>query len=160
MNNWKTNLSEMLGSVSYYIVWYLSRRLHVSVAVCSISALSSSLSSMMRHESKGYHLPYGKKINHLVYMDDLKLFAKNYAEIELLLHSVRVFSSDIGMHFSLEKCAHLSLHWGKIVASGQTVLPYGQSIKSLFHSDTYKYLGVLEYNDIKYSTVITTLKGI
>jgi len=61
-------------------------------------------------------------------MDDLKLFARNYTEIESLLHSVTVFSPDIGMRFGLEKC---SLRRGKVVASDEIVLPDGQSIKSL-----------------------------
>ena len=72
--------------------------------------------------------------------------------------TVSVFSSDIGMHFSLEKCAHLSLHWGKAVVSDQIVLPIGQSIKSLSHNDIYKYLGVLECDEIKHSTMIARLK--
>jgi len=53
------------------------------------------------------------------------------------------------MRFGLEKCAHLSLCRGKVVASDEIVLPDGQSIKFLSHDDTYKYLGVLECDDIK-----------
>ena len=67
------------------------------------------LSLLLHQEPMGYHLHCGMRINHLLYMDDLKLFAKNYREIESLLHAVSIFSRDIGMSFGLDKCAHLSL---------------------------------------------------
>ena len=38
-----------------------------------------------------------RKINHLLFIDDLKLYGKNDRETESLLHTVRVFSKDIGM---------------------------------------------------------------
>ena len=44
-----------------------------------------------------------KKINHLMYMDDIKLFAKNEKELESLIHAVRIYSHDLGMEFGREK---------------------------------------------------------
>ena len=38
-----------------------------------------------------------EKINHLVYMDDIKLFAKNERELETLIHTVRIYNQDIGI---------------------------------------------------------------
>ena len=49
----------------------------------------------------------GKKINHLLFMDDLKLYGKDKDELEKLVDVVSVFSRDIGMEFGLEKCAVL-----------------------------------------------------
>ena len=46
----------------------------------------------------------GKKINHLLFMDDLKLFAKNEYQIDNLVNTVRAFSEDIKMEFGLPKC--------------------------------------------------------
>ena len=43
----------------------------------------------------------GKKINHLLFMDDLKLFAKNEDQIDNLVNTVRIFSEDIKMEFGL-----------------------------------------------------------
>ena len=54
-----------------------------------------------------------EKINHLMYMDDIKLFTKNEKELETLLHAVRIYSQDIGMEFSIEKCAMLVMKSGK-----------------------------------------------
>ena len=42
-----------------------------------------------------------------MYMDDIKLFAKNEKELETLIHTVRIYSQDIGMGFGIEKCALL-----------------------------------------------------
>ena len=42
-----------------------------------------------------------------MYMDDIKLFAKNEKELEPLIHTVRIYSQDIGMEFGIEKCALL-----------------------------------------------------
>ena len=40
-----------------------------------------------------------------MYMDDIKRFAKNEKELETLIHAVRIYRQDIGMEFSIEKCA-------------------------------------------------------
>ena len=60
---------------------------------------------------KAYY-EWGKKeykLNHLLYMDDLKLFAKNEEQIDTLVRTVHVFSSDIGMEFGMKKCGMLTL---------------------------------------------------
>ena len=41
-----------------------------------------------------------EKINHLIYMDDIKLFAKNEKELETLIDTVRMYSQDLGMEFA------------------------------------------------------------
>ena len=41
-------------------------------------------------------------------MDDIKLFAKNEKEQETLIHSVRIYSQDIGMEFGRENMCHPS----------------------------------------------------
>ena len=40
-----------------------------------------------------------KRINHLLFMDDLKLFAKNVDQIDSLVNTERIFSGDIKMEF-------------------------------------------------------------
>ena len=44
------------------------------------------------------------KANHLLFMDDLKLFGKNEREIDSLVKTVQVISKDIGMEFGIKKC--------------------------------------------------------
>ena len=48
-----------------------------------------------------------EKINHLMYMDDIKLFSKNEKEMETVIHAVRIYNQDIGMEFGMKKCAML-----------------------------------------------------
>ena len=48
-----------------------------------------------------------------MYMDDIKLFAKNEKELETLIQAVRIYSQDIGMELGIEKCAMLEMKSGK-----------------------------------------------
>ena len=74
-------------------------------------------------------------------MDDTKLFAKKEKELETLIHTVRIYSQDIGMEFGREKCVMLVMKSGK--------LPNQDKIKMLREKETYKYLGMLEADTIK-----------
>ena len=82
----------------------------------------------------------GCRINHLLFMDDLKLFAKNENEIDSLVQTVRIFSNDIGMKFGLEKCAAMTMKRGKRVHSDGIALPDGTQLRALGEEDSYKYL--------------------
>ena len=84
------------------------------------------------------------KINHLLFMDDLKLYSRSEKGLDSLVQTVRVFSEDIGMEFGMEKCAMLVKEKGKIVKSVDTELPDRKVIKSLQEGESYKYLGILE----------------
>ena len=42
-----------------------------------------------------------------MYMDNIKLFAKQEKELETLVHEVRIYSQDVGMEFDMEKCEML-----------------------------------------------------
>ena len=44
-----------------------------------------------------------EKNNHLMYMDDIKQFAKSENELETLLQTERIYSDNIGMVFGIEK---------------------------------------------------------
>ena len=49
-----------------------------------------------------------------MYMDDIKLFAKNEKELKTLIHTVRIYSQDIEMEFCIEKCVMRVMKWGKL----------------------------------------------
>ena len=51
--------------------------------------------------------------------------------LDSLVQTVCVFTEDIGMEFSIEKCALLVMEKGKIVKSVSIELPSYQGIKSL-----------------------------
>ena len=44
-----------------------------------------------------------EKINHLLFMDDLKLDSRNEKGLDSLVQTMRVFSEDIEMEFGIEK---------------------------------------------------------
>ena len=105
------------------------------------------LNHILRKCTIGYKLSRSqKKINHLMYMDDMKLFAKNEKELETLKHAVRIYSQDIGMEFGIEKCAMLVMKSGK---RHLTDGPNQYKIRTLGEKETYKYLGILEADIIK-----------
>ena len=108
------------------------------------------LTHVLRKIKSGYEFTKSKKkINHLLYMDDLKLYAKNEKELDSLVQTVRVFSNDIGMQFGLDKCAVLMMKRGKIIKSEGIELPNDEKIRSLKEDDSYRYLGILQSNEIQ-----------
>ena len=88
------------------------------------------------------------KTNHLLYMDDLKLYGKTYDQIDAVVQTVYTVSEDIGMELGIKKCGILFLKRGKVVSADGITLPNGQIMKEI--DDTgYKYLGILEYDNMK-----------
>ena len=82
-------------------------------------------------------------------MDDIKLIAQNDKELETLIHTVRIYSQDIGMEFGIEKCAMLVMKSGKRHMTDGMKLPNHEKIRMLGENETYKYLGILEADTIK-----------
>ena len=103
------------------------------------------LSLILSKAKAAYEFSESKeKINHLLFMDNLKLYSRNEKGLDSLVQTVRVFSEDIGMEFGIEKCTMLVMEKGKIVKSVGIELPDGKVIKSLREGESYKYLGILE----------------
>ena len=67
---------------------------------------------------------------------------KNEKELENLIHTIRIYSQDIGMEFGIERCALLFMKSGKQHVTDGIELPNAES-------GTYKYLGILEADTIK-----------
>ena len=47
-----------------------------------------------------------EKINHLRFLDDIRIFAKNENELKSLIQTIRIFSQDVGMEFGIGKMRH------------------------------------------------------
>ena len=108
------------------------------------------LSKILNNTKKGFKLSQDSgKMNHLLYMDDLKLFASSMKEITELTTTVDKFSQDIGMEFGLNKCAVMEVKKGQMVDSSGIELPDGRKIPGLETEGSYKYLGMLEADSIK-----------
>ena len=103
------------------------------------------LSLILRKAKAAYEFSESKeKINHLLFMDDLKLYSRSEKGLDSLVQTVRVFSADVGMEFGIEKCAMLVMEKGKNVKSVGIELPNGKVIKSLQEGESCKYLEILE----------------
>lgn len=103
---------------------------------------------VLRKINMGYKLTKeGPVINHMFFMDDLKLFARNENEIDSLVQTVQLCCEDIGMQFGISKCAVLSMKRGKTADTKAIILPTGEQMSDP-EATGYKYLGILEYDDI------------
>jgi len=87
---------------------------------------------------KGYKISAVTNLTHLMYMDNIKLFAQNNGYLPTLLDTVRQFSDDIGMQFGLQKCAKLSANRGKLPLTG-SLSTLGDEIGELDYGETYQW---------------------
>ena len=93
-----------------------------------------------------------------MYMDDIKLFAKNEKEVKTLIHAITICSQVIGMEFGIEKCAMLVMKSGKRHMTDGMELPNHDKIRTLEENETYKYLGILEADTIKQVQMKDTIR--
>ena len=71
---------------------------------------------ILRKTKTAYEFSESKvKINHLLFIDDLRLYSRSEKGLDSLVQTHRVFSENIGMKFGIEKCAMLLMEKGKIV---------------------------------------------
>ena len=142
MPKWKTLLTsegEILGEVNIKRGIYQGDSLSPLLFVIIMIPLS-----MILHKVKaGYKMSKTSKvINHLLFMDDLKLYASNKDQLDSLVNTVKLFSEDIKMSFGLSKCAVLELKRGRKIAS--TGIDIGGEKISEADPNGYKYLGMLQ----------------
>ena len=110
-NSWKTVLTlnqEVLGT-SRHQNRNLSRRLIITILLFVIITIPLSL--ILRDTGAGYQLmKEACKINHLLFMDYLKLlYGNNSSQMNSLVETVWSYSEDIGMKCGIDKCAVLEL---------------------------------------------------
>ena len=83
---------------------------HLFFVLCMVP-LSLILRKMIFH----YEFSDKKtRINHLLFMDDLKLFVKSNDQIDSIVNTVYTFREDIGMEFGIKKCGVLVLKRRKV----------------------------------------------
>ena len=90
----------------------------------------------------------GEKTNHLLFMDNLKLYGKSESEIKELVSTGEVFIQDIGMEFGIKKCGAIIMNKGKVKSTDGIKLTSGEKIIQI-EEDEFKYLGILQYDRIK-----------
>ena len=89
----------------------------------------------------------------MMYMDDIKLYAKDEHQLKQMLDILIRFSTDIGMTLGLDKCRTRSILRGRSVdADGISTMD--MDIAAMRCNEMYKYLGMLQAN----GTAVTTMK--
>ena len=159
MKSWKVELTsggQTLGAVNIRRGIFQGDSLSPILFVIALIPLSE----ILRKVKMGYSLGKdGGKFNHLLFMDDLKLYGRNVNEIDSLIQTVRIFSQDIGMEFGIQKCAMLKIVIGKMVECEGISLPNGEKVRSLEKGQDYRYLGVLQCDTIKHNEMKGLLRN-
>ena len=106
------------------------------------------LTHILRTANTGYEFRIGEKINHLLFMDDLKLYSNSEKALDSLIQKVRIFSKNIGMQIVIDKCIMFAMKKGKMAKSDGFQLPNHKVVKSLEEGESYNYLNVLEADEI------------
>ena len=147
MTKWRTNLysnDKFLGKVDINRGIFQGDSFSPLLFVIALIPLTH----VLRETLAGYQLEKnGPMINHLFFMDDLKMFGKSENEIDSLVQTVHQCSEDIKMEFGISKCAVVALKKGKSVRSEGIKLPDGEEMGEP-DANGYKYLGVLELDKI------------
>ena len=147
MESWRTQLmggGDVLGTVDIKRGIFQGDSLSPILFVMIMIPLSQQLNAA----NKGYQLKNtNRRINHLLFMDDLKLYASNDDQLQDLVGMVKSYSDDIKMEFGLSKCAVLSMVRGKRKPSDGLELPSGDMMKDV-DEEGYKYLGVLQKDSL------------
>ena len=146
MTKWQTELtssSESLGKVNIRRDIFQGGSLSpLLFVICMVP-----LTLVLRKLKEGYTMGQ-TRINHMFFMDDLKLFGKSERQIESLVNTVHAVSDDIGMEFGIKKCSVLIMKIGKVMTCEDTELPNGMTMKEV-ESEGYRYLGISELDKIK-----------
>ena len=69
---------------------------------------------ILRKMEAGYQFgTQWSSINHLLLMDDLKLYVKDEKQLDSLVNTVQLFSLDMGMEFCIDSCGILEMERGR-----------------------------------------------
>ena len=90
-------------------------------------------------------------------MDDLKIYAIEMGLVSFV-QAVRIFSDDIGMEFFINKRATLVLKRRKITKLDGISLPDGKAMKRSMERAGYKYLSIIQADQIRYTEIKEKLK--
>ena len=72
--------------------------------------------SFLLEDVEGYHLrneEIKQNLNHLFFVDNLKLYATDIDAGKLLLDIITAFTKDVGMSFGEKKCTYICIENGK-----------------------------------------------
>jgi hypothetical protein len=119
------------------------------------------LTNLLNSTGYGFNIRHNNttlsKLNHLLYMDDIKLYASKKNHILSLLTITENFSNDISMSFGIDKCKTQSICRGHY-ENLEYITKEGEIIKNLNKGEFYKYLGINQSNHIQHSIIKENLE--
>ncbi|XP_050561144.1 uncharacterized protein LOC126912570 [Spodoptera frugiperda] len=162
MPHWKTTL--LINTTNNNII---TRQISIKKGIYQGDSLSplwfclalNPLSHLLQRCHAGYCLKHNSEetiVSHLVYMDDIKLYAKSEKEMKNLIDITATFSKDINMEFGLDKCKTLHIIRGKI-RPGDYVVNDRDTITAMEQTDLYKYLGYTQLKGLDHVKIKNTL---
>ena len=114
-------------------MWYISGDTLSPLLFCLVlNPLSYLLDSL-----DGYRISSELRLTHLLYMDDLKLFARIDDDLQKMTGVVQEFSDTIRMSFGISKCAKLTIKRDKVEQTGPLPLTDCSEIPDLAVSEVY-----------------------
>ena len=161
MRQWKTNMvlvheSGVLktGPISIKRGIFQGDSLSPLLFTMSLNPLSREL----QKTGYGYQLDKQTKINHLFYVDDLKLYGTSNNQLNGLISTVKKISDDIQMEFGLDKYAKATFKRGKKVSAEGILINDHQFIQDLDQAEIYKYLGMEEGKGVQHHQMKVKIK--
>lgn len=120
------------------------------------------LSNALNDSKYGFNIKHQKKvqhkINHLLYMDDIKIYASTRTELKELLKITENFTKDIRMEFGISKCKALHIEKGKWNDNENREIINNETLENMAENQTYKYLGFEQNIRINHTDIKTQLK--
>ena len=98
--------------------------------ILTVDPLSLILNNM-KTGYKIYRNDPTSSINHLLYLDDLKLYNSKHKELEKQIKTIHKFSQDTAMKFGIEKCAKVIRKVGHRILQERITLKDSAYIKNL-----------------------------
>ena len=116
------------------------------------------MTHILRTANPEYELGTGEMINNVLFMDNLKMYSKRQSVVDCFIQTVRIFREDNGMKFWIDKGDMLVMKKMKIVKSDGIELPNEKVIKLLEERESYKYLGLLEADEVMVNKIKDKVK--
>lgn len=162
MDRWETMLVLRLGGPESVITDTIRIRRGIyqgdSLSPLLFCVAMNPLSSVLNRSVAGVKVcgswVESSRITHLLYMDDIKLYARNAEDLETLLRSTQTYSKDISMEFGIDKCR--TAVTGSAVRGAEAsafTCESGDIILGMEEEETYKYLGFLQSRKLEHKQI-------
>ena len=97
--------------------------------------------------TEGYALskPVKLKITHLMFIDDLKIFAASEKKLHLILKLTQECMKDLNMEWGVKKCSIMNVKRGKLEEQSELKLSEDTTIRPVDKNSPYRFLGIYEH---------------